>query len=181
MDGTNIFMWRPGGPNENQRSCYSGRKRRKCLVNLTDKTPDGLILYVYGPEVGRRHDITLYRQSGLDEELQQQSIINGVKFYLNADPAFILRPYLQVPSNRSTSTAAQQPFNNTMSTVRETVERSYKDVEQKLRKVDFSHMLKVWKALIAFIYKWVFYFGIVKLVWMEVGKLCGILDAHRSH
>lgn len=36
-------------------------------------TPDGLLFYIYGPEVGQRHDMTLYRESGLDGILNQRS------------------------------------------------------------------------------------------------------------
>ena len=32
----------------------------------TVTTPDGLLFYMYGPEVERRHDMTLYRECGLD-------------------------------------------------------------------------------------------------------------------
>lgn len=82
MYGTKIFMARPGGSNVNRKSCYSGYKRSHCLVYLTVTTPDGLVLNLYGPEVGRRHDMTLYRQSGLDGALREHLLVNGVQYYV---------------------------------------------------------------------------------------------------
>lgn len=82
--------------------------------------------------------MTLYRQCSLDEQLQQQSVINRVQFYLYADEAFILRPYLQVAFKRSTATAAKHLFNNSMSSVRETVDWSYKDVKRLFKTEEFS-------------------------------------------
>lgn len=92
INGTKIFMRREGGPNENQRSCYSGHKGRNCFVYLTVKTQHGLILYLHGQVAYRRHYMTLYRQGRRDTDIQQQSVINGVWFYLYVDSAFILRP-----------------------------------------------------------------------------------------
>ena len=66
IDCTKIAMVLPGGPASNQRSFYNGHKRYHCLIYQTISTPD--------PEVGRRHDLTLYRQSNLDEELRESLI-----------------------------------------------------------------------------------------------------------
>jgi len=63
-------MSRPGGAGANQWTCYSGHKRFYCLIYQTVTTPDGLMFYLYGPEVGCRHDMTLYRQRNLDSDLQ---------------------------------------------------------------------------------------------------------------
>lgn len=54
IDCTKIRIGRPGGPGKVQRSCYSGQKRAHCLIYQTITTPDGLVFYMYGPEVGRR-------------------------------------------------------------------------------------------------------------------------------
>lgn len=80
MDGTKIFMSRPGGPNANQRSRYMEHKRLHCLIYLAITTPDGLILYLYGSEVGPRHDMMLYGHSGLDEALEKHLVIDGFQY-----------------------------------------------------------------------------------------------------
>ena len=79
IDCTKIRMQRPGGQNSNQISCYSGHKRMPCLSYQTLTTPDGLIFSLYGPEVGRRHDMTLLRGSGLNDILQTCLNIDGVQ------------------------------------------------------------------------------------------------------
>lgn len=64
-------MERPGeGTGCNQSSCERGCKRYHCLIFLTIWTPDWLMFYLYGPEVGLRQDLTLYIQSHLYVELK---------------------------------------------------------------------------------------------------------------
>jgi DDE superfamily endonuclease len=69
IDCTKIQMARPGGRGSNQRANYSGHKRFHCFSYQTITLPDGLIFSVYGPEDGRRHDITLYSKRNMDEKL----------------------------------------------------------------------------------------------------------------
>lgn len=153
IDGTKIFMTRPGGPNINQKACYSGHKRAHCLVYLTVSTPDGLIAYLHGPEVGRRHDMTLYRQSGLDNALSETLLIDGEQFYIYGDAAFLLRPWIQVGFNRAFATPPQLIFNSAMSASREAVEWNYKDTKQQFTAMDFRRMLKVRKSPVGLMYK----------------------------
>ena len=77
IDCAKIQNTRPVGSAVNQRSCYSGCKRFHCLIYLTVTTPDGLLFHMYGPEIGRRHGMTLYRQGGLDLELRDHMVVNG--------------------------------------------------------------------------------------------------------
>lgn len=65
FDSTKVFNSRPGGAGAIQRSFYSGHKHAHCLSCLTITKPDGLVAYMYRPEEGLRHDITLYRKSCL--------------------------------------------------------------------------------------------------------------------
>lgn len=50
-------------------------------------TPDGLIFYLYGPIEGRRHDMTLYHESGLDAILASDLLIQGQRYYVYGDTA----------------------------------------------------------------------------------------------
>ena len=70
-----------------QRSTYSGHKRFHCLIYQTVTTPDGLMFYLYGPEVDLRQDMTLFRESGLGNVLKQVLVINGKKYCLNGNAA----------------------------------------------------------------------------------------------
>ena len=152
MDCTKIRMERPGGINSLQRACYSGHKRMPCLVYQTVTTPDGLIFSLYGPVVGRRHDLTVLRESGLNEELQNCLNINGDQFYIFGDKAYVLRPWLQVGFDSVNATAEQQIFNTEMSRVREAVEWSYKDLKQMWTRNDFARSLKVRQAPISLLF-----------------------------
>lgn len=164
IDGTKIFMSRPREPILNQQLCYSGHKKRQCLIYLTVTTPDGLMFYLYGSEVGSRHDVTLYRQSGLDDALQELCGIKGQQFYVYGNSAFIMRTWMQIAFNRSVATIAKNLFNNAMSSAREAVEWGYKDVKQKFTTLDISRILKVSKASIALMYK--------MDVWLWILKVC---------
>ena len=70
IDCTKIRMQRPGGINAFQRSFYSGHRRMSFLSCQTITTPDGLMFSLYGQEVGRRHELTLLRGSGINEKLE---------------------------------------------------------------------------------------------------------------
>lgn len=92
IDRTKIQMLRPGGHGSIQRSCYYGHKRFYCMIHQTVTTPDGAILNLYGPVVGRRPEITLLRDSKLQDRLQACFKIDDRQFYLYRDAAYMIRP-----------------------------------------------------------------------------------------
>lgn len=75
IDGAARFISRLGG--RLHRACYSGHKRKHALRFRNVLTPDGLFFVLYGPVEGRRYDMTLYFDSGLDATLQDQLSIDG--------------------------------------------------------------------------------------------------------
>lgn len=152
MDCTKLEMSRPGGDGAMQRSCYSGHKRFHCLVYQSITTPDGLIFHMYGPEVGRRHDMTLYQDSGIDLILQQHMVMDGRQFYLYADAAYVLKPWMQIAFNPAFATPPQIVHNHAMNAARVAVEWSYKDVKQMWSSQDFKRMLKVRQAPVSLMY-----------------------------
>ena len=91
IDCTKIQMNRPGGIGTLQRACYSGHKKFHRLVYQTVTTPDGLVFSMYGPEVGRRHGMTLYRESGIDTQLRHTLPIDGKQYCTYGEPAYVLR------------------------------------------------------------------------------------------
>eukprot|EP00171_Calliarthron_tuberculosum_P007558 IDg7558t1 len=153
IDCTKIQMSRPGGSGAIQRSCFSGHKRFHCLVYQTVTTPDGLMFNLYGPEVGRRHDMTLYRESNLDAVLQEALLVDGRQYCIFGDSAYVLKPWLQTAFPRVGSTSAQEAYNTAMSMVREAVEWTYKDLKQIWTSQDFKRQLKVLQSPIALLYK----------------------------
>lgn len=152
MDGTKVRIARPGGRSIVQRSCYSGHKRIHCLVFQTITTPDGLIFHLYGPVEGRRPDAYLYRESGVDLLLQQHLHIDGEQFYLYADKAYVVRPWMQTAFPGPTLTAEQAEFNRSMNTVRTAVEWSYGEVKKNFSTQDFHRKLIISKAPVGVLY-----------------------------
>jgi hypothetical protein len=94
IDGTGIEIVRPRGTS--QRATYSGHRRHNCLKFQAISAPDGLVLHLLGPAEGRRHDMLLYKESGIDDNPRSSLVISNRQHYLYGDPAYILRPYVQV-------------------------------------------------------------------------------------
>jgi hypothetical protein len=64
----------------------------------------------------------LYKESGIDDNLRSSLVIFSRQYYLYGDPAYILRPYLQVGFKSSSTTPEKIAFNASMSKVRVTAE-----------------------------------------------------------
>jgi hypothetical protein len=133
IDGTSLEIARPKG--NAQRATYSGHKRRNCIKFQAISAPDGCILHLFGPMEGRRHDMTLYRESSIDQALQASLLVDGVQYYIYGDPAYCLRPYLQVGFQGSDRTPENVLFNASMARVRIAVEWAFRDV-----KLYFTHL-----------------------------------------
>ncbi|KAK1860396.1 hypothetical protein I4F81_002985 [Pyropia yezoensis] len=137
---------------ELQRLCYSGHKRRHAIKFQSVLTPDGLILHLYGPVEGRRHDMTLYHESGLDATLASALLIEGQRYYVYGDTAYFIRPWLQA-AFQGILTPQQEAFNASMKVPRTAVEWGFKDVKQVCSSLDFSRKLKIREAPVAQLYK----------------------------
>lgn len=85
--------------------------------------------------------------------LDKSLFIEGQKYYICDDSAYILRPWLQVEFSRSFVTPDHHYVYKTMSSVRVSVEHSYKYLKQICSSQHFKIMLKVRQAPIALIYK----------------------------
>jgi nuclease HARBI1 len=80
--------------------------------------PNGMIFNIFGPWEGRRHDMTLFRASGIGENLSNGLIINSQQYYLYADSGYVSRPYMLAPFSHQKNSIAEQLFNKRMSKVR---------------------------------------------------------------
>lgn len=153
IDCTKIRMARPGGRGSNQRSVYSGHKKMHCLSYQTITTPDGLIFALWGPEVGRRHDLTLLRKSGWEIKFIESLFLDAVQYYVYCDSAYNLRPYMQVPFSLLGISNEKKKFNKTMSQMRVSVEWSYGELKKFWTTNDYSRILKVRQAPVSTMYK----------------------------
>jgi hypothetical protein len=71
IDGTFLQICRP---KRGQESIYNGYKRHHGLKFQSLISPDGIIQDMFGPYDGRHHDITLLRESKLEEKLIQHCV-----------------------------------------------------------------------------------------------------------
>ena len=64
--------------------------------SITVSLPDGLIGFYFSHASGRRHDSYVHRISGLEESLSSLSQRLNRLIHVYGDPAFALRPSIQV-------------------------------------------------------------------------------------
>ena len=146
IDGTGIRIARPV---RGQRACYSGHKRAHMLKYQSVVAPDGLFLHIWGPLEGRRHDMTTFRASKIEDTLASCMNVDNQQYCIYGDPAYVLRPYLQIGYTGANLTEGQMLYNASMSAVRECVEWGFKDLKQIFTINDFARGLKVFRTPVA--------------------------------
>jgi hypothetical protein len=114
--------------------------------------PDGIMVNLYGPFVGRRHDSAMLGESGLLDVLDE--MMNGLdKVYsLYGDPAYPLSRLLLRPF-KGRLTEEQQAFNTSMSMVREGVEWGFGKTVNLFKACDFLPIARVGTSKVALMYK----------------------------
>lgn len=154
IDVTKIHVCRPIGDNELQQSLYSGHKRIHWLLFCTITTPDGLVFFCDGPVEGRRHDLYLLNQSGLDDAVRDSLLIDDVQYYVYGDAAYInhTRPWLLSGFPPAFITPFMSAFNTSNNRPRTSVEWNYKDVKQMFTSTDFKRSLKIRKSPVGLLY-----------------------------
>ncbi len=112
IDGTTVCICRPS---TGQEEAFSGHKRFYALKFQHVMLPNGIIAHSIGPFAGRRNDAAMYRDSGLDAELQTMQL-HGHQLALFGDGGYANWPWLHTPF-RGQLTQEQQAFNEMMSSV----------------------------------------------------------------
>ena len=85
-------------PSRNQRIVYNGHKRVHALKFQSVVAPNGLIVNVYGPIEGRRHDAAMLAMSGLMGEVEHYLFApDGEALCIYEDPACPHHIHLQCP------------------------------------------------------------------------------------
>jgi hypothetical protein len=67
-----------------------------CLRYQLSSAPDGLALHYVGPAEGRRHDMAMFSESGIEEDLAASLHIDGIQYCIYGDIVYVLREYLMV-------------------------------------------------------------------------------------
>ena len=113
-----------------------------------------MILNLYGPLEGRRHDCALLRYSNLLQRLEnlQQKDRDGLQYVTYGDPPYSIRHNLQSPYSGAFLTPDQREYNRAMSSVRECVECAFGKIFQQWAFLDFRKNLKVLLQPVAKLY-----------------------------
>ena len=151
IDGTVIGIARPKGY-EFQRVAYNGHKWKHALMFQALNSPDGLVLHVYGPIEGRRHDWTMYTRSGLDDHLSEILEVDSERYCTYGDSGYNRRWFTEVPYQGSHLTPPQVAFNEAMSAVRITVEWIFKELKLYFTTADYKRKMKVLESPVALLY-----------------------------
>jgi hypothetical protein len=107
--------------------------------------PNGLIINLFGPIEGCRHDSGMLRISGLMENLQDKMTRGDGNIYsLYGDPAYPLRPRLLCPFKGAHLTEEQKIFNKRMSAVRIYVEWTFGKIISLFSFLDFKKNNKLY-------------------------------------
>lgn len=102
-----------------------------------------LYFYFYFSE-GRKHDSGMLADSGLLQQLSQYAFSStGDPMCLYGDPAYPLRIHLQAPFRNAVLTPQMHFFNESMSSVRESVEWLFADIVNYFKFLDFKKNLKL--------------------------------------
>jgi DDE superfamily endonuclease len=132
LDGSLVQIAKSRGPS--QRAKNIGHKEFNGLKYQAITGPDGITLNLFGPWEGRRHDMTLFRESNIEHALSGGLTIGADQYHLYADSGYDVRPYILVPFLLQTSDPDEFLFNKRIAKVRVTAEWAFKDV-----KTYFSH------------------------------------------
>jgi hypothetical protein len=107
-------------------------------------SPDGIVIHVYGPVEGRRHDATVLRESGLLDILDAHFWgPNGERYFVYGDPAYQTGSHIMAPYKGAHLTEDQRAWNAQMSKIREPVEWMFKEVNSVFKFLNFSENQKV--------------------------------------
>ena len=152
IDGTDLAVSLPIGENLDQRILYNGLKRKHCIKCQALTTPFAMAMHVAEPIEGRRHDWTLYLQSGLETTLGQLLEFEGKCFVIYGDSGYSARYFLYVPFSGSNLSDAQKAFNTAMAKSRVTVEWYFREVKRYWTLLDYRRKLRVKEAAVGSLY-----------------------------
>ena len=140
IDGTVRGICRPS---RYQKRVYNGHKRKHALKFQSVSAPDGLIIHLSGPWVGRRHDARMLRESGLMDMLASHCTFEDECFRVYGDPAYGMCDHIASPFKGVHLSREQLEFNKRMSSVRVSVEWCFGDIVRYFAFLDFAKNMKI--------------------------------------
>ncbi|ETV78812.1 hypothetical protein H257_07642 [Aphanomyces astaci] len=116
IDGTVRGICRPG--KGVQKTAYNGHKRKHALKFQSITTPDGIIVHLYGPEPGSRHDAYFLERSGILAILSDVLVTDTKRYVIYGDPAYGANDVTVCGYKGARLDQYQSAFNSRMSAVR---------------------------------------------------------------
>lgn len=104
-------------------------------------TPNGLMAHLFGPIEGRRHDAFILSESGILNKLRPLIHHSGQPFVVYGDPAYGISQNNLCPFRGQQLTQSEKEFNNTMSSMRVSVEWCYGKILQQFAFIDLKKIL----------------------------------------
>ncbi|XP_033754685.1 protein ALP1-like [Pecten maximus] len=142
IDGTVRPVCRP---THHQKLIYNGHKRVHALKYQSVVTPNGLVVNMFGPIEGKRHDAGMLRESQLQQQMRQyMTTPTGDMYAVYGDPAYPLTPYIITPYRGGVVSANQPLFNKKMSDVRICVEWTFGKILALFSFLDYKKNLKLY-------------------------------------
>lgn len=150
IDGTDIYITRPGGPNVNQRAFYDGHHRAHAIKFLLLTSPCGLIICILGPFQGTMTDATAYNTLQIADmcralfQVENAGRATGNVLLGLGDSAFPASDILLTRfADSPLLTPDQRVFNRVMASLRITIENSIGYAKRLMAKVQFFATLQV--------------------------------------
>jgi nuclease HARBI1 len=149
-DGKSLQISRPSGPDINQARVYNGHHRVHCLQFQGTSAPDGMIVDLFGPVAGSRHDQHVNDISGFNERLRDCQIGNALQFKDYADKGYIVKSHGHVAYKGKNLPQPLVDANMAMSPQRIGIEWAFNKISQisafvdqyKIQRVQLSQVAK---------------------------------------
>ena len=130
-------------PVRNQRIMYSGHKKVHGLKFQSVITPDGIIVSLFGPVEGRRHDLFLLKLSQLEARLSEMPQLEG--FLMYGDQGYRYSNHIAIPF-ACPKNKDEERFNALMTQVRISVEHGFGRIVNEFQFLNFKIYMKILEA-----------------------------------
>lgn len=101
---------------------YNNQKRIHSLMFQSVTLPNGMIWHMNGIIERRRNDWNLYKESGLQEDLEDALLVGRRQLCIHGDRGYSRREFMEITFQRSYISAEQEDLYKYMSHWRITVE-----------------------------------------------------------
>lgn len=119
-------------------------QRKHALKYQSIVSPEGIIIHLYGPIPGSRHDSFLLHESGLKDTLAEVLVFGDSYFHIYGDPAYGRQDHILSGFKGANLTEAQEEFNRRMSAVRVCVEWEFGRILRDFAFLDFAKNQKLY-------------------------------------